>query len=135
MTAYSDRTPYKLSSRVVKGTKCSKSNCNRAYTGADPEIFQRGGGVEEETFERKMFVDRKLDKHATLSLSSSFSGGINPSTPPPLDPPMLKDKIKMGFDCICRFYQLPRAKIIIKNAYFVYKWWCRETLCRGRVGG
>ena len=27
------------------------------FPGADPEIFQRGGGVEEENFERKMFVD------------------------------------------------------------------------------
>ena len=30
--------------------------------GADPEIFQRGGGeVEEENFERKMFVDKRIN--------------------------------------------------------------------------
>ena len=28
-------------------------------TGADPEIFQGGGGVEEENFERKMYVDTR----------------------------------------------------------------------------
>ena len=38
---------------------------NRSATvvdaGADPEIFQRGGGVEEENFERKMFVDTRIN--------------------------------------------------------------------------
>ena len=52
------------------------------YTGADPEIFQRGG-VEEENFERKMFVNTRLNacpnKNRTnmqLSLSSSLSRGL-----------------------------------------------------------
>ena len=32
-----------------------------SFTGADPEFFsKRGGGVEEEKFERKMFVDTRL---------------------------------------------------------------------------
>ena len=31
-------------------------------SGADPEIFQKeGGGVEEENFERKMFVDTRIN--------------------------------------------------------------------------
>ena len=30
------------------------------YSGGDPEIFQRGG-VEEENFERKMFVDTRIN--------------------------------------------------------------------------
>ena len=29
--------------------------------GADPEIFQRGGGVKKEKFERKMFVDTRIN--------------------------------------------------------------------------
>ena len=77
--------------------------------GADPKNFQRG--VEKETFERKMFVDTrinarvytgKLDKHATLSLFFLFKRLIfyfllcfitlfycNPRNPTPLDPPLL----------------------------------------------
>ena len=35
------------------------------YTGADPDIFQRGGGVEEENFERKMFVNTRIDNACT----------------------------------------------------------------------
>ena len=31
------------------------------YSGGDPEIFQRGGGFEEENFERKMFVDTRMN--------------------------------------------------------------------------
>ena len=30
-------------------------------SGADPEIFQKGGVVEEENFERKMFVDTRIN--------------------------------------------------------------------------
>ena len=36
--------------------------CKLSYdsSGADPEIFQRGG-VEEENFEREMFVDTRIN--------------------------------------------------------------------------
>ena len=36
--------------------------CEGSYwdSGADPEIFQRGGG-DEENFERKMFVDTRIN--------------------------------------------------------------------------
>ena len=30
-------------------------------TGADPEIFQRGGGGEEEKLKRKMFADTRIN--------------------------------------------------------------------------
>ena len=30
-------------------------------SGADPEIFQRGGGGEKENFERKVFVDTRIN--------------------------------------------------------------------------
>ena len=53
-----------------------------SVAGADPEIFQRG--VEEENFERKMFVDTRINacthKNQTkmqLFLSSSFSRGLS----------------------------------------------------------
>ena len=34
------------------------------YAGTDPEIFQRGGRVEEENFERTMFVNACTHKKA-----------------------------------------------------------------------
>ena len=45
---------------------------------ADPEIFQ-GGGVEEESFERKMFLATRTNACTImpLFLSSSFSRGLS----------------------------------------------------------
>ena len=38
----------------------SDVTCSYKNADADPEIFQRGGG-EEENFERKMFVDTRIN--------------------------------------------------------------------------
>ena len=34
---------------------------------ADSEIFQKGGGGEDENFKRKMFVDTRINKSLVLS--------------------------------------------------------------------
>ena len=53
-------------------------------TGADPEIFQRGGGVQEDCL---LFF--ALFYYSPLFLTfKRWRGVATPVTPPPLDPPM-----------------------------------------------